>query len=129
VRCVVPVVAWLCSCPDRRESLYARCLPHDSILAKSSSPSVMLRCLHPAGDEVEVTGTYKHSYDAMLNLQNGFPVFNTVIQANFGELVLLLQFSCIAPMRALTSLCMFWVASVAPSCVLPLCRPCFVCSS
>lgn len=34
------------------------------------------------GDEVEVTGVYKHTYDTALNLQNGFPVFSTVIIAN-----------------------------------------------
>ena len=32
------------------------------------------------GDEVEATGVYKHTYDSQLNLQNGFPVFNTVVQ-------------------------------------------------
>jgi DNA replication licensing factor MCM2 len=34
------------------------------------------------GDEVEVTGIYKHSYNAMLNVRQGFPVFGTVIEAN-----------------------------------------------
>lgn len=34
------------------------------------------------GDEVEVTGIYRNSYDAQLNNRNGFPVFATVIEAN-----------------------------------------------
>ena len=35
------------------------------------------------GDEVEVTGIYRNSYDAQLNSKNGFPVFATVIEANY----------------------------------------------
>lgn len=35
------------------------------------------------GDLVEVTGIYRHSFDASLNLRNGFPVFATVIEANY----------------------------------------------
>lgn len=35
------------------------------------------------GDEVEVTGVYKHSLNASLNVKNGFPVFATVIEANY----------------------------------------------
>ena len=34
------------------------------------------------GEEVEVTGIYRNSYDAQLNNKNGFPVFATVIEAN-----------------------------------------------
>ncbi|KAJ5797500.1 DNA replication licensing factor mcm2 [Penicillium pulvis] len=34
------------------------------------------------GDEIEVTGIYRNSYDAQLNNKNGFPVFSTVIEAN-----------------------------------------------
>lgn len=34
------------------------------------------------GEEIEVTGVFVHSYDAALNVRNGFPVFNTVIEAN-----------------------------------------------
>ncbi|KAL4878600.1 MCM2/3/5 family-domain-containing protein [Aspergillus karnatakaensis] len=34
------------------------------------------------GDEVEITGTYRNSYDAQLNNKNGFPVFATIIEAN-----------------------------------------------
>ncbi|KAF7588488.1 MCM DNA helicase complex subunit [Aspergillus hancockii] len=34
------------------------------------------------GDEVEVTGIYRNSYDAQLNNKNGFPVFATIIEAN-----------------------------------------------
>jgi DNA replication licensing factor MCM2 len=34
------------------------------------------------GEEVDITGIYKHSYDASLNSKQGFPVFATVIEAN-----------------------------------------------
>jgi DNA replication licensing factor MCM2 len=35
------------------------------------------------GDEVEVTGIYRHNVDPTINIMNGFPVFSTVIEANF----------------------------------------------
>ena len=35
------------------------------------------------GDEVEVTGIYRNSYDAQLNNKNGFPVFATIMEANY----------------------------------------------
>lgn len=34
------------------------------------------------GDEIEVTGIYKNSYDGQLNNKNGFPVFATILEAN-----------------------------------------------
>ncbi|ODQ48204.1 hypothetical protein PICMEDRAFT_16015 [Pichia membranifaciens NRRL Y-2026] len=34
------------------------------------------------GEEVELTGIYKNSYDGILNAKNGFPVFATVIETN-----------------------------------------------
>lgn len=34
------------------------------------------------GEEIEVTGVFKNSYEASLNAKNGFPVFATVIEAN-----------------------------------------------
>lgn len=34
------------------------------------------------GEEIEVTGVYKETYDGNLNAKNGFPVFQTVIEAN-----------------------------------------------
>lgn len=34
------------------------------------------------GEEIEITGVYKQSYDGSLNSKNGFPVFMTVIEAN-----------------------------------------------
>jgi len=37
------------------------------------------------GDEIEVTGIYKNNYDGSLNTANGFPVFATVIEANYIE--------------------------------------------
>jgi DNA replication licensing factor MCM2 len=35
------------------------------------------------GEEIEVTGTYRNNYDAALNSKNGFPVFATIIEANY----------------------------------------------
>ena len=35
------------------------------------------------GEEVEVTGIYKNCFDPSLNTKNGFPVFATVIEANW----------------------------------------------
>ncbi len=34
------------------------------------------------GEEIEITGIYKNTYDVGLNSKNGFPVFSTVIEAN-----------------------------------------------
>jgi DNA replication licensing factor MCM2 len=34
------------------------------------------------GEEIEVTGIYRNNYDAQLNNKNGFPVFNTILEAN-----------------------------------------------
>lgn len=34
------------------------------------------------GEEIELIGIYKNSYDGILNAKNGFPVFATVIEAN-----------------------------------------------
>lgn len=35
------------------------------------------------GDEIEVTGIYRHNIDPTINIMNGFPVFSTVIEANY----------------------------------------------
>ena len=35
------------------------------------------------GDEVEVTGLFLHRYDYSLNVKHGFPVFSTMIEANY----------------------------------------------
>ncbi|CAG8641520.1 4084_t:CDS:10, partial [Ambispora gerdemannii] len=35
------------------------------------------------GEEIEVTGIYRNNYDASLNTKSGFPVFATVIEANY----------------------------------------------
>lgn len=34
------------------------------------------------GEEVDIIGIYKNSYDGSLNAKNGFPVFSTIIEAN-----------------------------------------------
>lgn len=39
---------------------------------------------HP-GDEIELTGVYTNNYDGSLNTKTGFPVFSTVIMANYIE--------------------------------------------
>ncbi|MCH0628998.1 ATP-binding protein [Kocuria palustris] len=38
------------------------------------------------GEVVEITGIYQNNYDAGLNIKNGFPVFNTMIEANHIKL-------------------------------------------
>ncbi|KAK4999108.1 MCM DNA helicase complex subunit [Elasticomyces elasticus] len=35
------------------------------------------------GEEVEITGIYRNNYDLHLNNKNGFPVFATVLEANY----------------------------------------------
>jgi DNA replication licensing factor MCM2 len=35
------------------------------------------------GEEVEVTGIYRNNFDASLNNKNGFPVFATILEANY----------------------------------------------
>lgn len=35
------------------------------------------------GEEIEVTGIYRNNYDAQLNNKNGFPVFATILEANY----------------------------------------------
>ncbi|OAF71509.1 hypothetical protein A3Q56_00669 [Intoshia linei] len=35
------------------------------------------------GDEIEITGVYHNNYDGSLNVKQGFPVFATVIEANY----------------------------------------------
>ncbi|CAG8480886.1 8021_t:CDS:10 [Funneliformis caledonium] len=35
------------------------------------------------GDEIEVTGVYRNNFDFSLNIKNGFPVFATIIEANY----------------------------------------------
>lgn len=37
------------------------------------------------GEEIDVTGIYKNSYDGSLNAKNGFPVFSTIIEANMVQ--------------------------------------------
>jgi DNA replication licensing factor MCM2 len=35
------------------------------------------------GEEIEITGIYRNNYDAALNNKNGFPVFATILEANY----------------------------------------------
>lgn len=42
----------------------------------------LIDCARP-GDEIEVTGIYRHNVDPSINITNGFPVFATVIEANY----------------------------------------------
>lgn len=37
------------------------------------------------GDEVEITGIYRNNFDLGLNVHHGFPVFSTLIEANYIE--------------------------------------------
>ncbi|KAG1677625.1 hypothetical protein FOA52_010406 [Chlamydomonas sp. UWO 241] len=41
----------------------------------------LIDCARP-GEEITITGIYMHSYDAYLNVKNGFPVFSTCLEAN-----------------------------------------------
>lgn len=42
----------------------------------------LIDCARP-GEEIEVTGVYRHNIDPSINITNGFPVFATVIEANY----------------------------------------------
>lgn len=42
----------------------------------------LIDCGRP-GDEIEVTGIYRHNIDPSINIMHGFPVFSTVIEANY----------------------------------------------
>lgn len=42
----------------------------------------LVDCARP-GEEIEVTGTYLNNFDVSLNVANGFPVFKTIIEANY----------------------------------------------
>ncbi|KAI0988504.1 hypothetical protein GJ496_010739 [Pomphorhynchus laevis] len=35
------------------------------------------------GDDIQVTGIYRHNFEGSLNVQTGFPIFATIIQANY----------------------------------------------
>ena len=35
------------------------------------------------GDEVEITGIYINRFDYFANIKHGFPVFSTIIEANY----------------------------------------------
>ena len=35
------------------------------------------------GDEVEITGTYINRFEYFNNIKHGFPVFSTIIEANY----------------------------------------------
>ncbi|CAI2383595.1 unnamed protein product [Moneuplotes crassus] len=42
----------------------------------------LVDCARP-GDEIEVTGIYTMHFDHNMNIQHGFPIFNTFIEANY----------------------------------------------
>ncbi|KAL6519058.1 hypothetical protein OROHE_017482 [Orobanche hederae] len=42
----------------------------------------LIDCARP-GEEIEVTGIYTNNFDLSLNTKNGFPVFATIIEANY----------------------------------------------
>jgi len=41
----------------------------------------LVDCARP-GDEVEITGIYISKFDYNMNIQHGFPIFTTYIEAN-----------------------------------------------
>ncbi|KAL5575474.1 hypothetical protein UlMin_017173 [Ulmus minor] len=42
----------------------------------------LIDCARP-GEEIELTGVYTNNFDLSLNTKNGFPVFATVVEANY----------------------------------------------
>lgn len=42
----------------------------------------LIDCARP-GEEIEVTGIFRHNIDPSINIMNGFPVFSTIIEANY----------------------------------------------
>ena len=44
----------------------------------------LIDCARP-GQEISVTGVYRHSFDSQLNTKQGFPVFSTIIEANYVQ--------------------------------------------
>ncbi|KAJ7295046.1 hypothetical protein O6H91_Y216100 [Diphasiastrum complanatum] len=42
----------------------------------------LIDCARP-GEEIEVTGIYTNNFDLALNTKNGFPVFATIVEANY----------------------------------------------
>jgi DNA replication licensing factor MCM2 len=49
-------------------------------------------CARP-GDEIEIVGIYTNKYDYGMNVKHGFPVFNTVIEANSVRKLMDMQMS------------------------------------
>lgn len=39
------------------------------------------------GDEVEIVGIYTNKFDFLMNVKHGFPVFNTIVEANYVKRV------------------------------------------
>lgn len=57
---------------------------HESKLGYHTLVVCLLLCNSVvAGEEIEVTGIYSHSYDLGLSQKSGFPVFGTLIEANY----------------------------------------------
>lgn len=46
----------------------------------------LIDCARP-GDAVELTGIYRHNIDPSINITHGFPVFSTVLEANYVQKV------------------------------------------
>jgi len=44
---------------------------------------IFLCCLYSDKKFQEVTGVYTNNFDLSLNTKNGFPVFSTVVEANY----------------------------------------------
>lgn len=42
----------------------------------------LVDCARP-GDEVEITGIFINKFDYFSNVKHGFPVFTTIIEANY----------------------------------------------
>ena len=63
----------------------ALCLPRLTTHVVSPCPFGFSPPQCRPGEEVEITGVYTHNFDASLNTRQGFPVFATVVEANFVQ--------------------------------------------
>ena len=66
---------------------YLQCAPTCSHVHRrkySRVTSILVARCQP-GDEVSLTGIYRNNFDRSLNTKHGFPVFSTIIEANYIE--------------------------------------------
>ncbi len=89
IDCVSPAgVGRAMLCRSRAHFFFSRLLenfrPPPHPYPFSLSLSFTLSQARP-GEEVEVTGIYQHTFEPGANIKNGFPVFGTMIEANYVQ--------------------------------------------